>query len=71
MNKKYLERPEAADYLTKRGLRVSKNTLQKYGTIGGGPVYRKFGNRALYTPDDLDAWVEGKLTAPRASSSAA
>jgi len=71
MNKKYLERPEAADYLTKRGLRVSKNTLQKYGTIGGGPVYRKFGNRALYTPDDLDTWAEEKLTAPRASSSAA
>ena len=33
MNQKYLERVEAAVYLTEqRGLRTSKNTLQKYAT---------------------------------------
>lgn len=68
---KYLERSEAAQYLTDRGLRTSKNTLQKYATVGGGPMYRRFGNRAVYTATDLDAWAEKKLTDPRASSSAA
>lgn len=71
MNQEYLERAEAAQYLTDRGLRTSKNTLQKYATIGGGPLYRRFGNRAVYTTSDLDTWAEQKLSPPRASSSAA
>jgi hypothetical protein len=64
----FLDRPEAADYLTARGLRVSKNTLQKLVTAGGGPVYRLFGHRAVYTRADLDAWASDKLTAPRCST---
>lgn len=71
MESNYLDRAEAADYLTARGLRVSKNTLQKWVTTGGGPTYRRFGLRAVYTRADLDAWAEAKLTAPRCSSSAA
>lgn len=59
----YLTRPEAAAYLTARGLPVSKCTLQKYATIGGGPLYRRFGTRALYTATDLDTWAESKLRA--------
>jgi len=54
----YLTRAEAANYLTERGLRVSKNTMQKWATVGGGPTYRLFGNRALYTPEDLLSWAE-------------
>ena len=64
----FLDRREAADYLTARGLRVSKNTLQKWATTGGGPAYRKFGLRAVYLREDLDAWVEAKLSAPRRST---
>lgn len=71
MTQEYLERAEAAEYLTARGLRTSKNTLQKYATVGGGPVYRRFGARAVYTAADLDAWAEKKLSAPRASTSSA
>ncbi len=67
----YLERSEAAEYLSARGLRVSKNTLQKWATTGGGPNYRRFGLRAVYTREDLDAWANAKLTAPRCSTSAA
>jgi hypothetical protein len=67
---KYFDRNEAAQYLTERGLRVSKNTLQKWATVGGGPVYRRFGLRAVYTASDLDAWAQEKLTAPRKSTSA-
>jgi hypothetical protein len=71
MHKLYLTRREAASYLSVRGLPVSKNTLQKFATIGGGPEYAIFGNRALYTPDNLIAWVEARLAAPRKSTSEA
>jgi hypothetical protein len=71
MHKRYLNRQEAASYLTERGLLVSKNTLQKLATTGGGPEYAIFGNRALYTPKSLDNWAEAKLTKPRKSTSEA
>ena len=67
----YLLRPEAADFLTERGFHTTKFTLQKYATTGGGPVYRIFGNRSLYTRDDLLSWAEAKLSAPRRSTSEA
>ena len=65
----YLLRPEAAKFLKERGFPTTKNTLQKYATTGGGPVYRLFGNRAVYTPDDLLEWAEAKTSAPRRSTS--
>jgi len=71
MENHYLDRREAAEHLTARGLRVSKNTLQKWVTTGGGPTYRRFGKLAVYLQADLDAWAEAKLSPPRSSSSAA
>lgn len=65
----YLLRPESADFLTERGFPTSKLTLQKYATTGGGPVYRIWGSRALYTPEDLLVWAESKLSPPRCSTS--
>ena len=66
---RYLDRAEAAEYLTARGLRTSRNTLQKLVTVGGGPIYRRFGKRAVYLRADLDAWVTERLSPPRRSSS--
>jgi hypothetical protein len=71
MFKQYMTRLEAASYLSERGLLVSKNTLQKFATIGGGPEYSIFGNRALYTPQSLDGWAEARLTTSRKSTSEA
>ena len=65
----YLTRPEAAEHLTERGLRITKNTLQKMATVGGGPAYQRFGNRTVYRPADLDAWAATKLREPRRSTS--
>jgi len=65
----YLSRADAAQYLTERGLPISKNTLQKYATTGGGPDYRRWGNRAVYSPDDLNDWIDRKLSEPMASTS--
>jgi hypothetical protein len=67
--RKYLKRPEAADYLTERGLPITKGTLQKMATTGGGPPYQIFGNVAVYTPAGLDAWADAKLRAPKHSTS--
>ena len=70
MQTRYLDRREAAVYLTKkRGLTISWRTLQKMATVGGGPVYRIFGNRAVYTEDDLDGWADSKLSTPRTTTS--
>jgi hypothetical protein len=67
---RYLSRREAALYLTEeRGLKTSWRTLQKMATVGGGPIYRIFGNRAVYTPPDLDFWADARLSPPRRSTS--
>lgn len=67
----YLDRGQAADYVTQQGLPLAKRTLQKLASVGGGPIYRRFGKRAVYLASDLDTWVANKLTAPRCSTSAA
>ena len=69
MTDRYLSRAETADYLKSRGLPTAKTTLQKYATVGGGPRYRRFGNRAVYLQSDLDAWIDSKLSAPMESTS--
>ena len=70
MHERFLDRREAAAYLTgERGLRISRNTLQKMATLGGGPPYRVFGIRAVYTIGDLDAWAAAKLSPVRHSTS--
>ncbi len=72
MGDRFKSREEAAQYLTEcRGLPTAKGTLQKWATTGGGPVYRRFGKRAVYLQEDLDAWAEAKLSAPRHSTTGA
>lgn len=68
---RFLTRAEAADYIIGRGLPCTKLTLQKLASTGGGPVFRRFGTRAVYQPADLDKWIESKLSAPMASTSGA
>ncbi len=62
---KYLTRKEAAEFLTERGMPISWRSLGKFATRGGGPTYRIFGFRALYRPDDLLEWAEGRMSEPR------
>ena len=71
MKDRYYQRKEAAKYLTEElGLPTANSYLQKLATVGGGPVYQRFGKYAVYTKDDLDAYAAAKLTAPRSSTSA-
>jgi hypothetical protein len=45
--------PAAAEYCG-----LSPSTLEKKRLTGTGPVYRKVGKIVVYTPEDLDAWLE-------------
>jgi hypothetical protein len=67
----YLTREESAAYLSAKGLKITKTTLQKLATVGGGPEYVIFGNRALSAPEWLDRWAESKLKPRRSTSEAA
>jgi hypothetical protein len=59
----YLTRREAADYLKRRYRQGSKHHLDLLAmTPGAGPKYVKNGQRALYTVEDLDIWITGRLT---------
>jgi hypothetical protein len=64
-----LTRAEAATFLSERGYRVAYATLNKYATVGGGPLYESFGRRPLYRPADLLAWVASRSSGPRRSTS--
>jgi hypothetical protein len=66
-----LDRRAAADFLAERGFPCSPATLATAVTRGGGPAFQKFGPRVLYRQSDLVAWAEGKLSAPRRSTSEA
>jgi hypothetical protein len=66
-----LRRAEAAQQIhDKWGYPCSPKTLAKYAVVGGGPRFRKAGRYPLYHPDDLDAWIRGKLSDPVTSTSA-
>lgn len=65
MDKTYLLRKQAADYLRKRGYPISHNTMSKMAAksnAGGGPPFFKSARRTLYLISDLDAWLARRLT---------
>ncbi|OQX20051.1 MAG: hypothetical protein BWK76_02525 [Desulfobulbaceae bacterium A2] len=39
-------------------LKISKFTLSKWRSSGGGPSYRKFGKAVKYTMSDLQEFIE-------------
>jgi hypothetical protein len=44
-------------------------TLNKYATVGCGPMFESFGRRPLYKRSTLLEWVESRTTDPRRSTS--
>jgi hypothetical protein len=64
-----LTRDQTAAALTAAGFPVKSKTLATKVSRGGGPPYRLFGSRPLYRWGDVLDWAQGRLTAPRASSS--
>lgn len=47
----FLDTAQAAHYVG-----LSRRTLEKMRTLGGGPTYRKHGRYVRYHIDDLNAW---------------
>lgn len=66
-----LRRRAVAEALTAAGYPVTESTLATRVTRGGGPPFRSFGRVPLYRWGDALAWAEGKLSAPRGSTSEA
>jgi hypothetical protein len=63
-NDKYLDRDKASRFLDGLGLRISAATLQTYASRGGGPLYARFGKRAVYLEKDLLEWAAERVKAP-------
>jgi len=69
MSEKYYTKQQASEYLTDTlGLPVAVKTLSKLITIGGSPIFQKFGGRVVYKQSDLDAWAQSRLSMPRTNS---
>ena len=66
-----LRRRRTAEALTAAGYPTAESTLATKVVRGGGPPYQLFGRIPLYRWGDALAWAEGRLSAPRRSSSEA
>jgi hypothetical protein len=66
-----LNRREASQYLLEQhGIRRSPNTLAKLACVGGGPAFRKVGNKAvIYDPPTLDTYAAAITSPPMLSTS--
>ena len=64
-------RRNAAAALTDAGFPTAPATLATLATRGGGPVYRRYGNRVIYRWSDLLDWAQSRLSAPMRSTSEA
>ncbi len=69
MSETYLSRKEASTFLSALGLFIAPSTLAKLASVGGGPVFRRFGRQVKYLPSDLIAWAETRLSGPVRSTS--
>jgi hypothetical protein len=61
MEKRFLTRRQAADYVTARFFPCKISFLAKLAVVGGGPVFRKAGQAALYEPHRLDEWAQSRI----------
>ncbi len=66
-----LRRDATAEALTEAGYPTSPATLATKATRGGGPPFRLFGRIPIYVWGESLAWAEGRMSAPRRSTSEA
>lgn len=69
LNRSYLRREKAADYLQERYGAYTTDTLAKLACVGGGPKFRKFGRFPVYTIEDLETWVQSRMSVQVSSTS--
>lgn len=61
---RFVDGAGAAEYLC-----MSPRTLEKYRVTGGGPRFRRFGRRIVYSIEDLDRWADEQPTLRSTSDS--
>jgi hypothetical protein len=64
-----LTREGVSAALTASGFPMKPKTLSTKASRGGGPPYRRFGQRALYRWGDALAWAQAKLSEPHHNTS--
>lgn len=67
VEREFLTRKEAAEYLTRRWMKMSVPTLNKHAVTGDGPRYTNRGangGEAMYRKLDLDAWGRSFIDKP-------
>lgn len=63
---KFLNTDKAVEYLkTKYGIELKPSTLVVWRSQGKGPEYRRAFGKVFYTTEDLDAFVEKRLSKRR------
>lgn len=50
-------------------VRLSKPTLERFRLSGDGPIYAKLGGAVRYRRQDLEAWLESRLTRSTSAAS--
>jgi hypothetical protein len=66
-----LDRKQAAVFLSQHGFKTAPATLAKLACLGGGPLFRSFGRKPLYSAADFLTWAEARTTGPRRLTSEA
>jgi hypothetical protein len=66
-----LTRDKAALALSECGYPTSKLSLSTLASRGGGPIYTRFGRRALYRWGNLLQWAKGRCSPPQHNTSEA
>jgi hypothetical protein len=61
MEEKLFTRKQAAQYITERYFPCAVATLAKGAVYGSGPLYKKAGQIALYSPPRLDEWARSRI----------
>jgi hypothetical protein len=57
----FLTRKNAAEYISKKGIRSSNASLARAAMGGDGPLYIKINGAAYYTSEWLDQWLEAQM----------
>jgi hypothetical protein len=65
----HLRRTQAANYIQDKYGFGTSDTLAKLACVGGGPKFRKLGRFPVYTIEDLEAWVQSRMTRAVCSTS--
>ena len=68
---KYRNRRLATAYLRENGIPCGDNFLAQLAVTGDGPQFRYSGRHPIYTDEDLDSWIESRLSSPVRSPSEA